>query len=163
MSTSAVPGTLTYLVSTFTAAATIGKATPPVTVIFGSNTVNEWPQLALFVGCDDPNADPFMTGATSTQEWVGPGNRKRNEHLSIRCCAQVWTGNANPDVSAVITTAYGIVSAVEDLTRVDANLGGNVLFTEPGVTNLELRHGFYKEGPMAQVLFSIDCFARIGS
>lgn len=162
MSTSAVPAVLDYLVTTFTNSASLGASTTaPVAVYFGVTVTNDYPPLALYIGVDDPDASPFFTGGSSTQAWVGPGNRKRDEHLSVRCVAQAWSGDT--DVRALILQAYQIVSAVEDETRVDANLGGNVLFTEPGVTNLELRHGQFKNGALARVLFTVDCFARIGS
>jgi len=160
VSTSAIPGVIDYLVATFTSAATLGAANPPVTIVDGAFLSNDHPPLSLVVGSNDVDGAFLPEAATATQEWVGPGNRKRNERLSILCIAEAWSGDES--LSAVRVAAAAILSAVEDLTRADANLGGTVLYTSPGVNNVLYRYGQTNLGPLCRVFFSIDAFARIG-
>jgi hypothetical protein len=161
MATSAIPNVLSYLVDTFTASTRLGAATPAVQVFDGGLISDDHPPLSLVVGANDMDVEFLPEGATAQQKWVGPGNRKRDENLTVWLVAEAWTGDGT--LRAVRNSAFGIVSAVEDLTRVDANLGGTVLFTDSGVNNLTFRQDYTDRGPLARVVFSIDCFARIGT
>lgn len=159
MSTSKVPAVIDYLVTLFTNA----QATTlnGVTVFDGPAVTADPAPLALWVGVDDPDATAATVAASSTQEWAGLGHQSRNELLSVRCVAQAWSGA--DDVRTVRQSVYAIIAAVEDLVRNDAALGGNLLFTSPGVTNGELRQLTSGAGAAARVTFTIDGKARIGS
>jgi hypothetical protein len=162
VSTSAIPATIDYLVTTFAASTRLGAAVDPVKVYDGPQVSEEFPKLILWIGLDDPDTSPGAPmAATSTQAWVGPGNRWRDELFDIMCVAEAWSGDT--DVKTARVAAYAIVAAVEDLTRADANLGGNVLFINPGVTGHTLRQNNTSKGAVAQVQFLISCKARIGS
>jgi hypothetical protein len=165
MTTSCVPALMDYLVTTSQGASTLGAASPPVTVFDGPVVQEQWPQLCLWVGVDAAYllGNPTASGASADaqQNWVGPGNRKRDEHVTVHCVADAWFGNG--DVATARRAAFGIVAALEDITRIDANAGGTVLFTEPGVTNLSLYQGNTNAGPRCLVGFDFSAFARIGS
>jgi hypothetical protein len=92
---------------------------------------------------------------------VGPGNRKRDELFDVFCVAEAWSGDT--DTQTALTQVYNIVAAVEDLTRNDANLGGNILFLNAGVTGHTLKWNNTDQGAAARVQFLLSCKARIGS
>ncbi|WP_239404642.1 hypothetical protein [Frankia sp. Cj3] len=160
MTTSRIPATIDYLVDTFTAAATLGAASPPVAVYDGPVTTQEHAQLSLWVGVDDVDSDSALIAATGEQTWAGLGKQARDELFSVNCVAEAWSGDTG--VRAVRTAVYGIVAAVEDIVRTDANLGGTILVTLHGVTGHTLRQNQTSTGAVAQVSFTIACKARIG-
>jgi len=164
VTTSRVPAVIDYLVTTFQAAATLGQATPPVTVIDGPAVTADPGPLALWVGADDiESATP--AAADSTQDWAALGHQARNEQLAIHCTAQAWSGD--DDVRSLRLAAAAIVSAVEDLVRNDSSLGGTVSI--PGnaaVTSAQWLQGpalaGQNRGMAARVSFDITAKARIG-
>jgi hypothetical protein len=160
--TSRIPSAITALAGLFQAAATIGQATPPVTVYDGPVVTDDNPQLVLWVGLDDPDSDGATLAASSDQTWAGLGKLARNEEITIECTAQAWSGT--DDVAAMRTACYGIMSAVEDVVRsADASaLGGGILFPDPGVTGGQLRQNATTDGTVAQVSFQVILKARIG-
>lgn len=158
--TSRVPAVVDYLVTAFTAASTLGAASPPVAVYDGPVTTRAPEQLLLWVGLDDPDSDGMATGAESTQEWVGQGGIHRNEYITVHCAAESWSGGTG--IRAERLAAFAIVAAVEDLLRRDASLGGLVLFVDPGVTDLELSQNNTPDGAIARVAFKVTAKARIG-
>jgi hypothetical protein len=164
-STSAVPDVIGYLVDLFTADATLGAASPPVTIRCGPQLSGDFPQLALFVAVDDPTAmlrGDNITGAVSNQVWVGPGARKRDEQLSVHCTAEAWSGEVN--ARAAMLSVYGILSAVEVLLHTNVYLGGASQVVElPGSTGHTLRWLQGEGGLAAHIQFRIDVKARIGS
>lgn len=160
--TSRIPAAIDYLVALFQGAATLGQATPPVSVIDGPAVTADPGLLALWVGVGD--IDP-ATGApvtaSSTQQWAALGRMARNEQLTIYCTAQAWSGS--DDVRTLRVAAAAIVSAVEDLVRGDASLGGVV--STPGnaaVTAANWQQGPTQRGMAARVTFEITAQARIG-
>ncbi len=160
MSTTAIPATIRYLITTFRAAATLGAAASPVRVFAGPEVTEEWAQLVLWVGMNDPDSGTAPTAATGTQDWAGMPARTRKEAFSIFCTAEAWSGDT--DVLAAMDAAYGIVAAVEDLVRVDKYLGGNAN-VNPGVTNASLKWNNTEKGAVAKVQFEIGCESRIGA
>lgn len=161
MTTSRIPQVIDYLVTLFASAPTVGKATPPVSVLDGPVVIADPGPLALWVGVDDidPGAQP--RAASSTQEWAALGRMGRNEQLSVFCVAQAWSGS--DDVRTLRLQAAAIVSAVEDLVRGDASLGGTV--SVPGnaaVTAAEWAQRPTTRGMAVQVSFEITAQARIG-
>ena len=161
MSTSAVPATIDYLVTTFTTAATLGAANPPVSIIDGPAVSEAFPKRALYVGLSDPDTSPGApTAATTIQEWAGMPARTRKETFSIFCTAESWSGST--DIRTARLDAYAIVAAVEDLVRVDKYLGGNAN-VDPGITNLTLRQNNTTTGAVAQVQFELGLKSRIGA
>ena len=160
--TSTVPTVLAALVTLFQNSASLGQATPPVTVYDGPVTTADVPQLILWVGLDDPDADSAPTAASSVQEWAALGKRGRNETVTVECVAEAWSGV--DDIATVRSSVYGIVAAVETVMQAtdSTGLGGNILFPDPGVTGGVLRQNNTTVGAVAQVGFQIILKARIG-
>jgi hypothetical protein len=159
--TSRVPALLDYLVTLFTAAATIGAATPAVTVSDGPATTELDPPLMLFVGLTDPDNQGLEAAAESQQDWSAMGRLGRNETITIHCCAQAWAGT-DPMQSQRVA-AYGIVAAVEAVMQADSTqFGGNVLYPSPGITALALTQNNTSIGAIARVAFDLVFTARIG-
>ena len=143
MTTSRVPDVVGWLVDTFTAAATVGGATPPVSVFCGPALTGDFAKLALFVGVDDPDlleqGQPLIA-ATSDQTWPAYGTQVRDENLTVNCVAEAWSGDT--DTRAAMTAVYGIVAAVETLLRADVTMGGLVM------TSSSTGEGFrWRQGP----------------
>lgn len=161
VTTSRIPAVIDYLVSACTAAATIGAATPPVSVIDGPMVTADPGPLALWIGVDDIDPGATPAAASGSQDWAGLGRMARNEQLTIHCVAQAWSGN--DDVRSLRVAAAGIVSAVEDLVRADVSLGGTVSTPgNAGVTAAEWRQGPSTRGMAVRVVFEITAQARIG-
>lgn len=159
---SAVPAVVNYLYTTFTAAVTLGGASPAVTIRVGP-ALGAFSPRVLWLAMDDPYGTQPSTpaGASSTQEWVGMPARQKNEDLIIDCCAESWSGST--DTVTAMNDAYTITAAVETLLLTDVGLGGQVLFQNPGVTNSQLRWHQGEGGAAAQVLFQITAKARLGN
>jgi hypothetical protein len=163
VTTSRVPAVLDYLVTTFNAAATLGAAAAPNTVLIFDGPVTGLTSapLVLWVGMDDPDGTGGRRGAVSTQDWAGLGHQARNEFITIHCAADAWTGVDDTRTARLL--AYAITSAVEDIVRNDATLGGTV--SVPGnaaVTAGELWQDNTDRGALARVMFDITAQARIG-
>ena len=159
MATSQIPALIDYLVNLFTNAATLGAATPPVTVYDGPQTTAGTAPLALWVGLDDPDTDQVApSAAASEQEWAGLGKLARNEISTIHCVAEAWTGA--DDIRSMRVAAFAIVAAVEDIVRSDP-FSGLALFPDPGVTGLELRQNNTQAGSQARVSFQIAFKSRL--
>ena len=159
MATSQIPALIDYLVNLFTSAATLGQATPPVTVFDGPQTTAAAYPLVLWVGLDDPDTDQVApSAAASEQEWAALGRLGRNEITTIHCVAEAWTGA--DDIKGMRTAVFGIVAAAETLVRSDP-FTGVALFPDPGVTGLELRQNNPTSGSQARVSFQIVFKSRI--
>jgi len=157
--TSRVPAVIDYLVTAFTAASTLGAATPPVAVYDGPVVTEAPTQLVLWVGVDDPDSEEAPIGAESESEWGSLGALARNEQITVHCVAEAWSGDT--DVKATRVAAYGIVSAVETLLRADVSLGGTLPSGWCEVTGMQLRQNNVAQGAVARVAFHINCRARI--
>lgn len=159
--TSRVPALIDYLVTLFTNAATIGAATPPVTVYDGPPTTGLDAPLKLFVGLSDPDNPAAEPAAESEQEWGGIGRLARNETVTIHCCAEAWAGT--DDLKTVRVAATGIVAAAEVVMQSDSTqFGGNALFPAPGVAGLALLQNNTDKGAIARVAFDLTFRSRIG-
>lgn len=166
MATSVVPAVIDYLVTTFTAAATIGGATPPVYVFDGPLLTALTEQNNLFIGLDDPEAVGARKAADSTSTWLGSqlGQKVRDETITIFCAADGWSGQPPPanNVQTARNLAYAITAAVENLIRQDLTLGGNV--PVPGnaaVSTMGLTQEQTGKGVIARVPFVITARTRI--
>ncbi len=159
MATSRIPAAIDWLVTTFRDAPTLGQATPAVDVYDGPEARYGESNLILWVGLDDPDADDAPIAATSDQTWASLGAQRKDEQFSVYCVALAWSGDT--DVRAARIGAYGIVSAVEDIVRANANLGGTILVTLHGVTGMTARQINGERGAGCQIQFRIDCKARI--
>lgn len=152
--TSQVPAVLSYLVSLFQNAATLGQATPPVSVYDGPVTTEEASTLLLWVGLEDPdnaNAELAAESDRAYSSLAGAG-----ETITVHCVAEAWSGLDT--VAAIRTTVYGIVSAAETLVRADRGGFG----ATPGMTadpaafaRSELRQNNTDRGTQARVNFTI--------
>jgi hypothetical protein len=159
--TSRVPALIDYLVALFTADATLGTATPPVTIYDGPYTGELDPFLKLYVGLSDPDNEAAETGAGSEQEWAALGRRARDEIVTIHCCAEAWSGADT--IQTVRVAVYGIVAAVETLLQADTTqFGGNILYPQPGMTGGQLLQNNTSDGAIARVQFDLIFKSRIG-
>ncbi len=159
--TSRIPALIDYLVTLFTSAATLGGATPPVTVLDGPQTTELDPPLALWVGLPDPDNPAAETAADFTQAWAALGRLGRDETITIHCCAQAWSGL--DDVRTVRLAVTAITSAVEALMQADSTqFGGNVLYPAPGFAAGSLSQNNTQQGAIARIPFDLTFRARIG-
>lgn len=159
--TSRLPALIDYLVTLFAADITLGQATPPVTIYDGPVTTALDPGLKLYVGLSDPDNTGTEPAGETVQEWAAIGRRGRNETVTIHLCAEAWSGSDT--IQTARLSATGIVSAVETLLQADVtSFGGNVLFPDPGITNLALSQGNSAIGGYARVAFDVIFKSRIG-
>jgi len=159
--TSRIPALISYLVTLFQGAATLGQASPAVTVFDGPATTGLDAPLKLFVGLQDPDSTTAERAAESVQEWAALGRLGRNEEITIHCCAEAWAGT--DDLATVRTSVTGIVAAVEVLMQSDTTqFGGNALFPDPGITALALMQNNTQQGAVARLAFDLVFKARIG-
>jgi hypothetical protein len=159
--TSRIPALIDYLVTLFTNAATIGAATPPVTVYDGPPTTGLDAPLKLFVGLLDPDSPTAEPAAESVQSWAAIGRLGRDETITIHCAAEAWAGT--DDMRTVRVAALGIVAAVETLCQADTTqFGGNVLFPDPGIAAIALLQNNTQTGAVARAAFDLVFRVRIG-
>jgi hypothetical protein len=159
--TSRVPALTDYLVNLFANAATLGQASPPVTIYDGPPTTELDPPLKLYVGWTDPDDTSGEPGSESTQEWAALGRLARNEQVTIHCCAEAWSGI--DDIKAMRTACTGITAAVETLLQADTSqFGGNVLFPDPGITNISTPQNNPASGSLVRQTFDLVFRCRIG-
>jgi hypothetical protein len=150
-----------YLVTLFTTAATLGAATPPVTIFDGPATTSLDPPLKLYVGLTDPDNTAGQPGGDSVQTWAAIGRLGRNEQVTIHCCAEAWSGTDT--IQVVRDACVGITAAVEALMQADTTqFGGNVLFPDPGVTNVSMPQNNTTVGALARQSFDLIFRCRIG-
>lgn len=160
MTTTRVAATIDYLVAAFKASNRLGSADPAVIIYDGPEVSNAASGNELWVGINDPMVEN-LNAATSNQAWVGLGARNRDENFSIGLVAVSWYGGGVFKIPR--DAVYSTMAAVEDLVRADANLGGNVLYVDPGVTQHALKQNMTDRGAIVQVAFRINCKARIGA
>ena len=164
MVTSRVPGLIDYLVATFTTAATLGQAVPPVLVFDGPQSSADPAPLVLYVGLDDAYSPPGqIPQAADSQQTRSRGYslQHREETATIHCSAVAWAGT--DDLGTIRRSAYAITAAVEDLVRNDkTQFGGNGNLADPGVSGLVLQQDATSQGAIAQVMFTITFRCFIG-
>lgn len=159
--TSRVPALLDYLVTLFSSAATLGLATPPVTVHDGPATTGLDAPLKLYVGLSDPDNEGGQPAADFQQEWASIGRMGRNETTTVHCCAEAWSGT--DDLHTARVAVYGITAAVETLMQGDSTqFGGNVLYPAPGFASGTLVQNNTTVGAVARVPFDLTFKSRIG-
>jgi hypothetical protein len=159
--TSRVPALIDYLVALFTNAATLGQATPPVTVFDGPPTTELDALLKLYVGLTDPDNPAAEEAATFTQTWGAIGRLGRNETTTVHCCAEAWSGT--DDMKTVRVSVTGLTAAVEAVLQSDSTqFGGNVLFPAPGFAAGSLVQNNTDRGAIARVPFDLIFQSRIG-
>jgi hypothetical protein len=159
--TSRIPALTDYLVTLFTNAATLGAATPPVTIFDGPPTTLLDAPLKLYVGLTDPDSASGQLGADSAQTWAALGRLGRNEQVTIHCCAEAWSGTDSIQAMRLACTA--ITAAVETLMQTDTTqFGGNVLFPDPGLTNVGTPQNNTDHGALVRQTFDLVFRCRIG-
>lgn len=160
MTTSKVPALIDYLVTAFTASASLGAANPAVSVFDGPPVTADPAPMALYVGVDDVFSDSAPVSATSEQARMGAG-RGRQETAEIRCAAVAWSGA--DDLRTVRASAFAILAAVEDLIRTNADrFGGNADQGSPGVSGITVQQSA-AGGSTVQVSFMVTFISFIGS
>ena len=153
-----VPALIDYLVELFTADATLGQATPPVTVFDGPPVTEESPFLVLYVGLQDPDNEGIETAASFTQVRGDMGTATRTEDTTVHCVAEAWSGSDGGTVmSTVRAQAFGILAAVEALIRSprDHPPYGGLGFANPGISAGDLMQNTTSVGVIARVPFAI--------
>src|SRR5260221_2497755 len=161
--TSRGPALIDYLVTLFTNAATLGAAAAPGTVAIydGPVTTGLDSPLKLYVGCTDPDNTAGKNAYDSNQTWAALGRLARDEDLTIHCCAEAWSGV--DDVKTVRTSCTAITSAVEVLMQADTSqFGGNILFPNPGITNIGTPQDNRTTGGLVRQSFDLQFRCRIG-
>ena len=159
--TSRLPALIDYLVTLFTNAATLGQATPPVTVFDGPATTGLDAPLKLFVGLHDPDSSGAEEAGGFTQSWAALGRLGRDEMVTIHCCAEAWAGT--DDLKTVRLAVTGIVAAVEVVMQADTTqFGGNALYPDPGITAGVLMQNNTQQGAVAREMFDLIFKCRIG-
>ena len=159
--TSRLPALLTYLVNLFSNDATIGQATPPVTVYDGPPTTLLDAPLKLYVGLTDPDTTAAEPAGESQQQWAALGRRGRDEIVTIHCVAEAWSGDDS--ISSIRGSVMGIDAAVEVLMQADTTqFGGNILFPDPGITAVQLSQNNTSTGAIARASFDLVFKSRIG-
>lgn len=152
-----------YLVALFTGAATLGQAAAPntVTVFDGPPTTGLDAPLKLYVGLSDPDSESGEDAYDSVQSWASLGRRARNEDLTIHCCAEAWSGDDNIKVNR--DACAGITAAVEVLMQADSSqFGGNVLYPNPGLTNVRAPQNNATKGSLVRQSFDLQFMCRVG-
>jgi hypothetical protein len=160
--TSRLSPLIDYLVALFNAAATLGAATPNVTIFDGPVVTELDAPLKLYVGMTDPDntAIPEPAG-DSQQTWAAIGRFGRDEMVTIHCCAEAWSGVDTVQVQRQAVT--GITAAVEALMQADTTqFGGLVLFPDPGLTNISAPLLTNTNGALARQTFDLIFRCRIG-
>lgn len=161
--TSRLPALMDYLVTLFTNAATLGAAAAPntVTVFDGPQVTELDAPLKLYVGWTDPDNLSGEPGGDTVQSWGALGRLGRNEQVTIHCCAEAWSGVDT--IQTVRLAVTGITAAVEVLMQSDTTqFGGNVLFPDPGLTNVSLPQNSTDKGALARQTFDLVFRCRIG-
>jgi hypothetical protein len=159
--TSRVPALIDYLVNYFTTAATLGAATPAVTVFDGPPTTALDAPLKVYVGLTDPDNPAAEPAADFVQDWAAIGRLARQEDITIHCCAEAWAGT--DDARTVRLAVFGITAAVEVLMQAEnTQFGGNVQYPKPGFTAGALVQGNMNPGSIARVPFDLIFTSRIG-
>jgi hypothetical protein len=164
--TSRGPAMLSYLFALFSGDATLGgpivngAQTGPVAVYDGPPTTLLDPSLKLYVGLTNPDDTTGQAAYDSIQSWASLGRRARNEDLTIHCCAEAWSGDDSIPVSR--TACAVITAAVEMLMQADiSQFGGNVLYPNPGFTNLAAPQQ-NSGGGLVRQAFDLQFMCRIG-
>ena len=154
MSASAVPTVITRLLATMP-----GKV-PANTAVRDGFDISGDPSKFLMVGVEDPDAAGYETSGSSTQDWAGVGNYRRNESGEVVCCALAW--DAAGKAAAARTQAYGIVDAVADALVQDPNLGSGdpTLICAYGGRHA-LNQSLTNAGALALVTFTVAFTARL--
>lgn len=151
---SKVPALIDYLAAAFTGAATLGQATPPVTVFDGPNTTELDPFLKLYIGLSDPDNEGIEPAVTFAQTRDDLGSATRTERPDIHCCAEAWSGT--DDMRTVRVAAFGILAAVEALVRGDATNFGGLGQATPGLAVAELQQNNTSAGAIARIPFTLS-------
>jgi hypothetical protein len=153
--TSRGPALIDYLVTLFTA------NLPGVTVYDGPATTEASPAQVLYVGLSDPDNANGQPAYDSQQQWAALGRRARDEDVTIHCCAEAWSGDDT--VKPNRDSCNAILAAVETLLQADATqFGGNVLFPNPGLTNVSAPQNNTSTGGLVRQSFDLVFRCRIG-
>ena len=152
--TTKVPALIDSLVNAFTTAATLGQATPPVTVYDGPPTTGLDAPLKLYVGLTDPDNEGIEPAATFRQTRDDLGSNTRTEFPDIHCCAEAWSGT--DDMSTVRHAVAAIVAAVETIIRSDATNFGGLGQATPGLASGDLLQNNTTTGAIARIPFTIS-------
>lgn len=151
MTASAVPATLTALVS-------IGQAAGLVTVLGPGDTSTGAKQM-IWVGFDDPTNDDLGTAAEGNWNWPWLGNyTTSNEEFTVHCAAVGWNGGR--DLSTAVASAYTALATFTTALKADPSLGVASIVNNRGSNTVTLRVNQYSDGVIAYVLFSLDFQAR---
>lgn len=149
---SLVPALLDALVKTFS------EALPEWIVSDGVFIGTERLDQVLEVGVEDPEGARNKTSAVrATSEWVGLGNRARDQNLTVNCSSMAV--DTAGDAQAARNRAYqGVAGCQAELQR-DPSIGGVVVWARLGDEELFQAQG--KQGAIALVEFTVAAYGRI--
>jgi len=152
--TTKVPALIDWLIAAFTAAPTLGQATPPVTIYDWPPTTGLDAPLKLYVGLTDPDNQGIETAATFRQSRDDLGSATRTELPDIYCCAEAWSGT--DDLATVRHAVAAIVAAAETVIRADTTNFGGLGQATPGLAAGDLLQNNTAQGAFARIPFTIS-------
>jgi hypothetical protein len=164
MSTTVLPAVINYLVDVFTAAPTIGAATPPITVYDGPQAIDPGELTkALYVAVDNPGVgDGASIGPVAAElswQWAGLGAQRRYELFSVACTAVCVDPNSN--LRTARQGCMDIFAAVDAvLVPGDVSLGNQVVFIT-GLSQGQLRTEQFDIGAVSWFTFAVEAKSRI--
>lgn len=164
MSTSALPAVIDYLVDRFTAAGTLGAATPPVPVYDGPQALDPGQVVqALYVAVDNPGmGDDSSQGPVAAEfawRWASLGAKTRYEQISVPCTAvHIDAGGSLRTARDGCMSLFAAADAV--IVPGDLTLGGLVVVVT-GMTRGELRTEQFDVGAVAWLTFVVEVQSRI--
>jgi hypothetical protein len=177
--TDCIPLVISYLLAAAAASASLGAATPPVTIIDGQPATTEpltmnpsgltqW----LWIGSQGYAPPGQIAEAATGQQGFSffDQARTRDNQIDILCAAEAAAGDMS--VADARNGAFAVMAAVELMLRGspgtvpaspgDASMGGLVQWSE--VTGpIELAQGQLTQGADALVKFRVTAFVRLTS
>jgi hypothetical protein len=164
--TSQAPAVIDWLVNAAKASPLLGAATPAVSVFDGPQPPVATQALAqvLWIGCDP--AQPADKAAESAGGWpVMDHARTREEHGTITCAAQHWSGDPASKVHR--DGAAAIMGGVELLLRGDGTTGpgdasmGDLVFWSAVGDSVEWYPRQLAGGVACLVVFTVSYYTRL--
>lgn len=151
MSTAAIFGVISALVTTFSAAKPTGVD------VFDGPDVSALSSLeCVVVGSDDGVPGDYRSGRED-QVYANIGAVSKDARGQV-ACSVICQGGAS-EVPERRTRAQAILTTLENALRANIDLGGAALYT--GISNIELRQQSTRDGAVVRIVFIVTYRARI--